>query len=127
MNRVGNERTGCSNLVLQVAAGKKIEPGTMVALNASGYAVPASKAESLVIAGVAQERADNRLGSDGDEMVAVRRGAFVFENDKTIKATDLLKTAYMADEMTLTITSTGSSAVGVILEVAEDGVTVQIG
>lgn len=127
MNRVGNERTGCSNLVLRVAAGQNIEPGTMVALNAAGYAVSAAKAEGLVIAGVAQERSDNRLGSDGAEMVAVRRGAFVFENDKTIKETDLLKTAYMADETTLTITETGSSAVGVILEVADDGVTVQIG
>lgn len=127
MERIGNERTGCSNIVLQVAAGQEIRQGTMVALNASGYAVPASKAAGLVIAGVAQERTDNRLGEDGTEVVAVRRGAFVMGNDKTIKPTDLLKTAYMSDATTLTLTAEGSSVVGVILEVADDGVTVKIG
>ena len=54
MERIGNERTGYSNIVLPVAAGQEILPGTMVALNADGYAVPASKAENLIIAGVAQ-------------------------------------------------------------------------
>lgn len=99
----------------------------MVALNADGYAVPASKAEGLVIAGVAQERADNRLGADGEETVNVRRGAFVMANDGTIKQTDLLKTAYMSDATTLTLTAEKSSAAGLILEVMDDGVTVQIG
>lgn len=127
MDRTGNERTGCSNIVLQVAAGQEIKQGTMVALNGEGYAVPAAKAADLRIAGVAQDRADNRLGVDGAEVVAVRRSAFVFGNDGTIKETDLLKTAYMADETTLTLTADGSSEVGLILEVAADGVTVQIG
>ena len=124
MERIGNERTGCSNIVLPVAAGQEIMPGTMVALNADGYAVPASKAENLIIAGVAQARADNRLGADG---VGVRRGAFVMANDKTIKQTDLLKTAYVSDATTLTLTAEGSSPVGQILEVMDDGVTVKIG
>lgn len=127
MERIGNERTGCSNIVLPVAAGQEIMPGTMVALNADGYAVPASKAENLIIAGVAQARADNRLGADGAKVVGVRRGAFVMANDKTIKQTDLLKTAYVSDVTTLTLTAEGSSPVGQILEVMDDGVTVKIG
>lgn len=127
MERIGNERTGCKNIVVPVAAGEKIEPGTMVVVNATGYGEPASKATGLLIAGVAQELADNKLGADGAMTVAVRRGAFVMGNDKTIKATDLLKPAYMADEKNLTLTATGSSLVGTILEVADDGVTVQIG
>lgn len=127
MDRIGNERTGCSNIVLQVAAGQEIKPGTMVALNTDGYAVPAAKEENLRIAGVAQERSDNRLGEDGAEVVSVRRGAFIMGNDKSIKETHLLKTAYMEDATTLTITAEGSSPAGIILEVAADGVTVQIG
>ena len=144
MERIGNERTGCSNIVLPVAAGQEIMPGTMVALNADGYAVPASKAENLIIAGVAQARADNRLGADGAKVVkigvfepasgdngakvvGVRRGAFVMANDKTIKQTDLLKTAYVSDATTLTLTAEGSSPAGQILEVMDDGVTVKIG
>ena len=109
MGRVGNERTGCNNLVLQVAAGQEITQGTMVALN------------------VAQSYANNRQGADGAEVVSVRRGAFVMAADATIKETDLLKTAYMADAKTLTLTAEGSSPVGTILEVAADGVTVQVG
>lgn len=127
MERIGNERTGCRNIVLPVAAGQEIRQGTMAALNADGYAVPASKAENLTIAGVAQSWADNRMGEDGDEVVSVRRGAFVMANDKTIKQTDLLKTAYVADATTLTLTAEGSSPAGLILEVMDDGVTVQIG
>lgn len=127
MERTGNERTGYSNICLLVAAGQKIEPGTMVALNVAGYAVPAAKAENLRIAGVAQERADNRLGVDGAEVVNVRQGAFVMDADNTIKDTDLLKTAYMAGETTVTLTPDGTSAVGVIMDVATDGVTVKIG
>lgn len=99
----------------------------MVALNADGYAVPAAKAADLVIAGVAQSYANNRQGADGAEVVSVRRGAFVMAADATIKETDLLKTAYMADAKTLTLTAEGSSPVGAILEVAADGVTVQVG
>lgn len=127
MGRVGNERTGCNNLVLQVAAGQEITQGTMVALNEEGYAVPAAKAAALVIAGVAQSYANNRQGADGAEVVSVRRGAFVMNADATIKENDLLKTAYMADATTLTLTAEGSSPVGTILEVAADGVTVQVG
>ena len=127
MGRIGNERTGANNLVLQVAGGQVLEQGTMVALNADGYAVPAAKAADLVIAGVAQSYANNRQGADGAEVVSVRRGAFVMAADGTIKETDLLKTAYMADAKTLTLTAEGSSPVGAILEVAADGVTVQVG
>lgn len=127
MGRIGNERTGANNLVLQVAGGQVLEQGTMVALNTDGYAVPATKAADLVIAGVAQSYADNRQGADGAEVVSVRRGAFVMAADATIKETDLLKTAYMADAKTLTLTAEGSSPVGAILEVASDGVTVQVG
>lgn len=125
--RTGNERTGCSNIVVQVAAGEKIEAGMMVALNADGYGIPAKKETGLRIAGVAQDLSDNRLGEDGKEIVPVRRGAFVMDNDKSIKETDLLKTAYMADATTVTLTADGSSPVGTILEVSTDGVTVQIG
>ena len=127
MERIGNERTGCSIMVLPVGAGQEIKQGTMAALNAEGYAVPASKTEGLVIAGVAQTRADNRLGEDGDEVVEVRRGAFVLAGDATIKETDLLKTAYMSDAVTVTLTADGSSPAGQILEVAADGVTVNVG
>lgn len=124
-NRAGNERAGSKLMNLPVAASTQIQPATLVVLNASGYAVPAAKAENLIAAGVAQKFCDN-TGSDGAETVEVKRGAFVFNNDGSVKNTDLLKTAYMVDSTTVTITATGSSAVGKIIEVQDDGITVEI-
>ena len=91
MGRIGNERTGANNLVLQVAGGQVLEQGTMVALNADGYAVPAAKAADLVIAGVAQSYANNRQGADGAEVVSVRRGAFVMAGRCNDKGNRLVK------------------------------------
>ena len=83
MIRTGNEKLDPKTLVLPVAAGAAITEATMVALGADGYAVPASKAANLTVAGVALEPADNRTGEAGDIWVKVRRGAFVMENSAT--------------------------------------------
>ena len=40
--------------------------------------------------------------------------------------TDILKKCYIKDEKTVTITADGSSVAGTILEVDDDGVTVDI-
>ena len=45
---------------------------------------------------------------------------------ETIKETDILKKCYIKDEKTVTITADGSSVAGTILEVDDDGVTVDI-
>ena len=124
MNRAGNERTGRQALVLPVKAGISIVEGTMVALGADGYAVPAGKATGLVAAGVCQEYADNTAGADGDAMVQVRRGAFVMGNAGDIEMTDILKPCYFSDETTVTLASEGSSIAGRILQVDDDGITV---
>lgn len=44
----------------------------------------------------------------------------------TIKETDILKPCYIKDEKTVTITADGSSVAGIILEVDDDGVTVDM-
>ena len=56
----------------------------------------------------------------------MKRGTFVWGNDGTIKETDILKPCYVKDERTVTITAEGSSMAGIILEVADDGVTVDM-
>lgn len=71
-------------------------------------------------------KCDNRNGADGEQTVSVKRGTFVWENDGTIKETDILKKCYIKDEKTVTITADGSSVAGTILEVDDDGVTVDI-
>ena len=63
-----------------VAANTKIFAGSLVGINAAGYAVPAADTSGFHFAGVAMEQVDNSGGSDGGESVRLRR-AGVFEFD----------------------------------------------
>lgn len=126
MDRVGNEKLSAMNIVVPVAANVTINEAEIVAINTDGYAVPASKAEGIIVAGCSLEYADNTTGADGDTTVHVRRGAFVWDNDGTIKETDILKSCYVSDKNTVTLTAEGSSKAGTILAVDPDGVTVDM-
>ena len=123
MDRVGNEKMGSMELNIPVAASTTITEAHMVAINSDGYAVEASKAEGLNVAAM---RYTENEGAAGEEMVSVRRGAFVWNNDGTIENTDILKECYVSDAQTVTITAEGSSKAGVILAVEDDGVTVEM-
>jgi hypothetical protein len=63
-----------------VAANTKIYAGSLVGINATGYAAPAADTSGYRFAGVALEQVDNSGGSDGGKHVRVRR-AGVFEFD----------------------------------------------
>ena len=126
MDRTGNERTGNRMLNLPVKGGAELTEATMAAINGDGYAAPAAASAGLKVAGCVQRYCDNRNGADGEQTVSVKRGVFVWDNDGTIKETDILKPCYVKDERTVTITAEGSSMAGIILEVADDGVTVDM-
>ena len=126
MDRTGNERTGNRMLNIPVKGGAELTEATMAAINGDGYAAPAAASAGLKVAGCVQRYCDNRNGADGEQTVSVKRGVFVWDNDGTIKETDILKPCYIKDERTVTITADGSSVAGTILEVDEDGVTVDM-
>lgn len=128
MYRTGNMKLLSMEIQIPAAAGAMIQEATMVAVNEAGYAVAASKAPGLTIAGCAMNFTDNHSGGDGEAKVRIRRGTFVWDNDGSIKETDILKDAYVSDEKTVTITATaeGSSRAGRILAVDGDGVTVEM-
>ena len=126
MDRTGNERTGNRMLNIPVKGGAELTEATMAAINGDGYAAPAAASAGLKVAGCVQRYCDNRNGADGEQTVSVKRGVFVWGNDGTIKETDILKPCYVKDERTVTITADGSSVAGIILEVADDGVTVDM-
>ena len=119
MDRAGNEKLNVMGLQIPVAANTTITEACMVAINSDGYAVEASKTEGIKVAGCAMRYTEN-AGADGEEMVPVRRGAFVWNNDGSIENTDILKDCYVSDAQTVTITA------GVILAVEDDGVTVEM-
>jgi hypothetical protein len=63
-----------------VAATTKIYAGSLVCVNASGYAVPAADTAGLKFIGVALQQLDNSTGADGDKSLRIRRlGVFEFD------------------------------------------------
>ncbi|MDE6234110.1 MAG: hypothetical protein K2M60_12310 [Lachnospiraceae bacterium] len=126
MDRLGDQMLSGMDINIPVAAESIINEATIVAINKDGYAVPASKTTGQIVAGCAIKYTDNALGGNGDIEVPVRRGTFVWNNDGSIKKTDILKDAYVSDSQTVTITATGSSKVGKILAVDDDGITVEM-
>ena len=101
-------------------AGEQIYAGAMVAVNASGKAVQATKAGNPVI-GVALHSAAN------GEPVAYRRGVFAFDNAATTPVTSsaIGGTCHVADDHTVDATS-GSAVAGTVLGFEEDQVIVKI-
>lgn len=126
MIRAGSEKVSNRTLVLPVKAKTVLEEATIAAVDSTGYAVPGAKATGLVAAGCVQRYADNSTGTDGEVRAEVRRGTYVWNNDGTIKETDILKTCYIAGPKEVTITADGASAAGIILAVDDDGVTVDM-
>lgn len=121
---------GAKYLSLPVKGGATIYQGSIVALGADGYAIPAAAAEGLTAAGRAEETVTN-AGADGVVAIRVARGVFVFDNSATtanmLAAAHVLKPCYLEDDQTVTALATGSSVAGTVIRVDEDGVAVEIG
>lgn len=117
-------------LVAPVAAATVIHAGALVALNASGLAVPGSVAATLTAAGRAEESADNSAGAASAISVTVRRGVFLFKNhgaDPVVQA-DVLKDCFIVDDETVAKTNGTNtrSKAGKVVEVETTGVWVEI-
>lgn len=120
---------GAKHLVLLVKGGATIFQGSLVALDANGFAVPAKKAANLTTAGRAEETVKNE-GADGEATIRVSRGVFVFSNTATqankLTQAHVLKPCYMEDDQTVTALATGSSVAGLVVRVDSSGVAVEI-
>lgn len=121
---------GGKTLSLPVKGATTIYQGSLVALDANGYAVPGKKAEGLTAAGRAEETVENK-GADGELAVRVTRGVFVFANTGTaankVTAAHVLKPCYIQDDQTVTTLATGASVAGLVIRVDDTGVAVEIG
>jgi len=90
---------------LPVAASTLIYAGSLVAVDAAGYAVPAADAAGLVVMGVAMARADNSAGAAGDIQVVVRRrGVFRFKGSGLAQA-QVGQDMYAVDDQTVAAAS----------------------
>lgn len=94
-----------STLEVPVAASTKIYEGSMVAVNQSGYAIPADASTAgLRILGVAVAQADNSSGAASAINVKVRRGAFGMKNSSSTGAltiADCGRPCFVVDDQTV--------------------------
>lgn len=106
-----------------VAATTKIWAGTLVALDSSGNAVPASNTSGLKTVGRAEETIDN-TGSAGDLSITVKRGVFLFANSVSLAVDpdDKGKPVYVEDDMTVAESASNSIVAGICIDVTAAGV-----
>lgn len=112
-----------------LAAGVKIFAGSLVALDASGDAVPGSTATTLTGAGRAEHMADNSAGIAGEKTVLIRKGCYKFANSAggdEITRAEIGDDCYIVDDQTVAKTDGGTtrSIAGKISDVITGGVWV---
>ncbi|WP_449105576.1 hypothetical protein [Pseudomonas mohnii] len=115
-------------VVIGVGAGLRIFGGSMVVLNANGWAIPGKTGTGLTYVGRAEELADNTGGADGAVTAKVHRlRAFKWANDGSITQAQMFKTAYIVDDATVAATdSSGTrSAAGRVIGIDSDGVWIE--
>lgn len=108
--------------VFGVEANTNVYLGGILALDANGYAVPASattttanaqriigRAES-VVNGIPGENALNNPGAAGAISITARKGVFLFDQDNSITLADLGMVCFALDDHTVTATDRASGA-----------------
>lgn len=107
-------------LAIPVAGSTRIFSGSLVCVNAGGYAVPAADTAGYVFAGVATSQVDNRNGSNGDLSVIVRRrGRYLLDYQGILTQAGLAARVYVADDQTVDAANgvTNDVQVGVVARV----------
>jgi len=101
-DRATPERSG--QLVGLVQGSNVIYAGSMVAVNASGVAVPASDATGLKVIGRAQSYSDNQTTAlySATKVVTIKRGVFRWANGGSFTAASIGNLAYVSDDQTVT-------------------------
>jgi len=110
-----------------VASNTVIYSGAMVAVDATGYAVPASDATGLKVIGRAESTVDNSgTAGNGAQTIAVRRGVFRWTNGDTFTRADVGALAFVEDDgqVQKAAAATYDIIAGSIVDVDADGVWV---
>lgn len=119
-------------LSVGVATGTTIYGGSLVAVNAAGYAVPASDSKALRVVGVAVDKVVN-AGANGAVSVAVTQGVFRFVNSTSTDAITIAEkgsACFAVDDQTVAKTPSADNSrpvAGLVEDVTTDGVFVRVG
>ncbi len=108
-----------------------IYAGSIVVIDATGYAAPGSVATTHKCVGRAAEKVNNNPGADGALQVKVERGCFRFLNSAAgdaIALADVGADCYIVDDQTVAKTNGAAtrSVAGKIRDVDANGVWVEI-
>lgn len=119
-------RRAGDSVVLGVYTGTVIYAGAMVAVNSSGYAVPAADTSGYQVIGAASATVDNSpYGASGAKSIEVLRGTFRWGNNAGITDADIGSFAYAEDDNSVDDDAPSQSIIaGVIVDVDSDGVWV---
>lgn len=106
--------------------------GGLACINSSGYATPGATSTSLIAVGRFNETVDNRDGNAGDRLVSVERGIFRYDNSSSadeITLASVGSACYIVDDETVAKTSGSGtrSRAGIVVDVDDDGVWVEVG
>jgi hypothetical protein len=107
-----------------MAASTTIHQGALVGQNASGLLVPMTAATGLRAIGRAEQSLTSGVGQN--PRMRVSTGVFGWSNDAGDLVTSAARGAvcYASDDQTVSITSTGKSVAGVVIDL--DGTTVWV-
>lgn len=104
-----------------VAESTTIYGGALTAVNAAGYLVAGADTAALIFHGVADGRADNSGGSNGDVTALVRRrGQYRFASASALTQANVGDNVFIEDDQTVALVADVTNAIfcGVIAEVA---------
>jgi hypothetical protein len=110
-----------------VAAAVVIFTGAIVALDASGNAVPAADTAGLRVIGRAEQDVDNSAGLAGAKTVTIKRGCFAWANSETepVAQANVGKPCFVEDDNTVASDSTNRVIAGRVLGLESGSVWVE--
>jgi hypothetical protein len=129
--RLTAKRNG-DDFVDPVLANVRIFQGSLVVLDANGFARPAITAVGLKPRGMAKAEANNTGGANSAITVETEKGVFRFENSTAgdlIARADIETACFIVDDQTVAKTNGGAtrSQAGIVKDVDVSGVWVLIG
>lgn len=112
---------------LEVKQSVTIHRGALLALDATGWAAPATAAANLTAAGVADESVAS-VATNGDARVQTLQGCFLLKNDggSPVTRAHIGGDCFIVDDQTVSSDATGTSRAGTVREVTDAGVWVEI-
>lgn len=113
------EYTDGAELAFPVINADIIYGGSLVCVNAAGYALPGADTAGLIFEGIAAERVDNSLGAVGDKKITLkRRGLFKMLFNTAISQANIGDNVFIVDDQTVDVAANTTNDIfcGVIAE-----------